>query len=109
QMCDNAMSSYSSAQAEWVLNALAAYDFSKMTHLCDVGGGHGYMLARLLARYPHLERTVLERAEVISDSTRLWAGKLGVSDRCRYVAGERLKAAPSADASRMKLTVHDLA
>jgi len=107
QVFDNAMSSYSSAQAEWVLNALAAYDFSKMTHLCDVGGGHGYMLARLLARYPHLEGTVLERAEVISDSTRLWAGKLGVSDRCRYVAGDMFKTAPRADAYIMKLILHD--
>ena len=107
QVFDNAMSSYSSAQAEWVLNALAAYDFSKMTHLCDVGGGHGYMLARLLARYPHLEGTVLERAEVISDSTRLWAGKLGVSDRCRYVAGDMFKVAPRADAYIMKLILHD--
>jgi O-methyltransferase domain/Dimerisation domain len=107
QVFDNAMSSYSSAQAEWVLDALAAYDFSKITHLCDVGGGHGYMLARLLTQYPHLAGTVLERAEVISDSARLWAGKLGVSDRCRYVTGDMFKAAPPADAYIMKLILHD--
>jgi precorrin-6B methylase 2 len=107
EVFDNAMSSYSSAQAEWVLDALAPYDFSKMTHLCDVGGGHGYMLCRLLAQHPHLKGTVLERAEVIADSARLWAGKLGVSDRCRYVAGDMFKAAPSADTYMMKLILHD--
>lgn len=107
QVFDNAMSSYSSTQAEWVLEALADYDFSKFTHFCDVGGGHGYMLARLLAHYPHLEGTVFERAEVISDSGQLWAGKLGVGDRCRYVAGDMFQAAPPADAYIMKLILHD--
>jgi O-methyltransferase domain/Dimerisation domain len=107
EVFDNAMSSYSSAQAEWVLDALATYDFSTIAHLCDVGGGHGYMLSRLLAQFPHLKGTVLERAEVIADSARLWAGKLGVSDRCRYVAGNMFKAAPRADAYMMKLILHD--
>lgn len=107
EVFDNAMSSYSSAQAEWVLDALGTYDFSKITHLCDVGGGHGYMLCRLLANYPHLQGTVLERTEVIADSAPLWASKLGVSDRCRYLAGDMFKSAPSADAYMMKLILHD--
>ena len=107
EVFDNAMSSYSSAQAEWVLDALRTYDFSKITHLCDVGGGHGYMLCRLLANYPHLQGAVLERTEVIADSAPLWASKLGVSDRCRYLAGDMFKSAPSADAYMMKLILHD--
>jgi len=107
EVFDNAMSSYSSAQAEWVLDALRTYDFSKITHLCDVGGGHGYMLCRLLANYPHLQGAVLERMEVIADSAPLWASKLGVSDRCRYLAGDMFKFAPSADAYMMKLILHD--
>jgi hypothetical protein len=41
EVFDNAMSSYSSVQAEWVLDALGSYDFGKLTRLCDVGGGHG--------------------------------------------------------------------
>jgi len=107
EVFDNAMSSYSSAQAEWVLDALRTYDFSKITHLCDVGGGHGYMLCRLLANYPHLQGAVLERAEVIADSAPLWASKLGVAERCRYLAGDMFKSAPSADAYMMKLILHD--
>jgi hypothetical protein len=107
EVFDNAMSSYSSTQADWVIEALAGYDFSRIAHLCDVGGGHGYMLARLLAQYPHLQGTVLERAEVISDRARLWAGKLGVGDRCRHVAGNMFQDAPPADAYIMKLILHD--
>ena len=107
EVFDNAMSSYSSAQAAWVLEALGSYDFGKLTRLCDVGGGHGYMLCRLLAKYPHLQGTVLERAEVISDGARLWASKLGVSDSCRYVAGDMFSFAPPADAYMMKLILHD--
>jgi len=107
QVFDNAMSSYSGTQAEWVLHALSAYDFSEISHLCDVGGGHGYMLSRLLGQYPRLTGTVLERAEVIADTARLWATKLGVGDRCQYVAGDMYKAAPRADAYLMKLILHD--
>jgi len=107
EVFDNAMSSYSSAQAEWVLDALGSYDLGKLTRFCDVGGGHGYMLCRLLAKYPRLQGTVFERAEVISDSARLWASKLGVSDRCRYVAGDMFNSAPPADAYMMKLILHD--
>jgi O-methyltransferase domain/Dimerisation domain len=107
QVFDHAMSSYSRTQAEWVLDALGSYDFSKVSHLCDVGGGHGYMLSRLLQKYPHLRGTVLERDEVIANTSRLWAGRLGVSARCQYVAGDMFKSAPSADAYMMKLILHD--
>jgi predicted transcriptional regulator len=107
ELFDNAMSSYSSTQAEWVLEALNRYDFSQISHVCDVGGGHGYMLCRLLARHPHLKGTVLEREAVIADSTRLWAGKIGLGSRCAYVAGDMFTAAPGADAYIMKLILHD--
>ena len=40
QVFDDAMSSYSQT-GEWVLDALGTYDFSKISHLCDMGGGHG--------------------------------------------------------------------
>jgi ubiquinone/menaquinone biosynthesis C-methylase UbiE len=107
EVFDGAMSSYSSAQTDWVLEALESYDFAKITHLCDVGGGHGYMLCRFLEKHPHLRGTVLERAEVISDSTRLWAREKGMSNRCEYVAGDMFDAVPTADAYIMKLILHD--
>ncbi len=107
EVFDGAMSSYSTTQANWVLEALQLYDFSKMTHLCDVGGGQGYLLCRFLDKHPHLRGTVLERPEVISDPARLWARQMGMGDRCEYVAGDMFEAVPSADAYIMKLILHD--
>jgi hypothetical protein len=107
EVFDGAMSSYSRAQTDWVLEALESYDFAKITHLCDVGGGRGYMLCRCLEKHPHLRGTVLERAEVIADATRLWVREMGMSDRCEYVAGDMFDAVPPADAYLMKLILHD--
>ena len=81
---DGAMSSYSRTQASWVLEALQSYDFSEITHVCDVGGGQGFMVCQILEKYPHLKGTVLERPEVISYRDRLWAQRMGMSDRCEY-------------------------
>jgi hypothetical protein len=50
---------------------------------------------------------MLERKAVIGDSGRLWANKLGISDRCRYVAGDMFGSLPSADAYMMKLILQD--
>ena len=107
EVFDSAMSSFSHTQASWVLEALQSYDFSKMTHVCDVGGGQGFMLCQLLDKYPHLKGTVLERPDVISDRSRLWAQRMGMGNRCEYVAGNMFETAPSADAYFMKLILHD--
>jgi hypothetical protein len=104
---DEAMSSYSGSQTALALQALEGYDFSGISHLCDVGGGHGHLICGFLAKYPHLRGSVLERPEVIADQSRLWAGRLGLSDRCRYVPGNMFEAVPSADAYLMKLILHD--
>lgn len=107
EVFDEAMSSYSSSQTTLALQALEGYDFSNVSHLCDVGGGHGHLICGFLACYPHLRGSVLERPEVVADSSRLWANKLGLSDRCQYVAGNMFEAVPSADAYVMKLILHD--
>ncbi len=104
---DEAMSSYSSSQTTLALQALEGYDFSSVSHLCDVGGGHGHLICGFLARYPHLRGSVLERPEVVADQSRLWAGKLGLSDRCQYVPGNMFEAVPPADAYVLKLILHD--
>ncbi|GIW70486.1 MAG: methyltransferase [Planctomycetota bacterium] len=103
----DAMSSYCSAQTAWVLEALQGYDFSSIAHICDVGGGHGHLLSSLLARHPHLRGTVLELPQVIEDQELLWANRLGVGDRCTYLAGDMFAAVPPADAYMMKMILHD--
>lgn len=107
EVFNDAMTSYSTMQTAWVLDALDSYDFSPFSTLCDVGGGYGHLLGSLLLEHPHLKGSVLERSPVIESSDQLWAPKLGVEDRCTYVAGDMFEAIPSADAYFMKMILHD--
>jgi hypothetical protein len=108
EVFNQAMSSYSASQTRWILEALDGYDFSKIQHLCDVGGGHGHLICSLLLRHPYITGTVLEMEQVIQDKTLLWANKMGIaSDRCNYVNGDMFNEVPSADAYFMKMILHD--
>lgn len=101
------MTKRSQRETDLVLEALDEYDFSAVSDVCDVGGGHGYLVCRLLDTYPHLDGTVLERPTVIAEEDRLWAPKLGVADRCTYEVGDMFRAVPAADAYLMKFILHD--
>jgi O-methyltransferase domain/Dimerisation domain len=107
EVFNEAMSSYSSSQTTWALEALEGYNFSGVSHLCDVGGGHGQMLCSFLAKHRHLKGTVLELSSVIENTDLLWADKMGVGDRCTYVAGDMFTEVPPADAYMMKMILHD--
>lgn len=104
---NEAMSSFSAIDNALVLEALQAYDFAGISHLCDIGGGHGYALCNLLAKHPHLKGTVLDLPDVLSNKELLWADKLRVADRCAYVAGDMFAAVPVADAYLVKRVLHD--
>jgi len=104
---DAGMSSHSRLQTAWVLDALRDYDFASIAHLCDVGGGQGHLLCHLLVQYPHLVGTVLERPSVLEHSQALWAERLNVANRCRYVAGDMFDDVPAADCYAMKMILHD--
>jgi predicted transcriptional regulator len=107
EVFNQAMSSYSSIQTAWILDALEGYDFSKVQHVCDVGGGQGHLLCSLLVKYPHLKGTVFELDTVIKNKELLWAKKMGVEDRCAYVIGDMFDEVPVADAYIMKMILHD--
>ncbi|MEA1932240.1 MAG: methyltransferase [Euryarchaeota archaeon] len=93
-------------QTEGILAALAdAVD--GLSHLCAVGGGHGYLLSRLLDAHDHLDGTVLERPSVVDATADHWAPKLGVDDRCQYVAGDMFESVPTADGYLLKWVLHD--
>lgn len=104
---NQAMSSYSSTHTQWVLEALDEYDFSQFSHLCDIGGGHGHLICNLLQKHPNLKGAVLELENTIKDKDVLWANKMGLSDRCAYLAGDMFAKVPRADAYMMKMILHD--
>lgn len=104
---NQAMNSYSAVQTKAALEALETFDFRSVRTICDIGGGQGHLLCGFLAQHPHLTGLVLERPSVIQAPERLWANRLGLGDRCRYVVGNMFEAVPSADVYLMKLIIHD--
>jgi O-methyltransferase domain/Dimerisation domain len=104
---NQAMTSYSATQSEWALEALKDFDFSLIRSLCDVAGGHGHLNCAFLKTYGGLSGIVLDLPEVVAQSDELWAPKLGLTDRCRYVGGDMFKQVPAADAYSLKLILHD--
>ena len=107
EVFNQAMSSYSQIQTDWILEALEGFDFSKIQHICDVGGGQGHLLCSILVKYPQLKGSVLELENVIDNKDLLWAPKTGVQDRCTYLAGNMFDDVPKADAYIMKMILHD--
>jgi hypothetical protein len=104
---NQAMSSYSAVQTQTTLAALDSEDFSAIHTLCDVAGGHGHLICGFLAAYPHLAGIVIDLPQVVSESDRLWAPKLGLSERCRYVGGDMFQEVPAAHAYLLKMILHD--
>lgn len=104
---DQAMSSYSGAQSEQVLGALSGTDLSGIRVFCDVAGGHGFMTCAMLQAYPQLSGIVLDLPDVLADEDALWARRLGLESRCRYVGGDMFKEVPRADAYGLKMILHD--
>jgi hypothetical protein len=104
---NEAMSSYSAGQSALALEALEGVDFRSISHLCDVGGGHGHLLCSFLAKYPHLRGTVMDLPSVVGQSDLLWAERLGVADRCEFLGGDMFEEVPAADAYLTKMIIHD--
>jgi len=94
EVFSQAMTSYSATQTTWVLDALSGYDFSKVHHLCDIGGGYGHLLSNLLLKYHHMGGSILELKSLIKNKELLWSSKMGVDDRCMYIEGDMFRVIP---------------
>jgi SAM-dependent methyltransferase len=90
-----------------VAGALArALDTSAENHAVDIGGASGTIIAALLEANPALRGTILERADVVPRAEAELA-KLGLSSRCRAVAGDFFDSVPEADLYILKIILHD--
>ncbi|MCA9773898.1 MAG: methyltransferase domain-containing protein [Myxococcales bacterium] len=82
-----------------------AYDFSGHRRVADVGGGHGRVLAKVLARHPHVEGVLFDRMPGI-EAARKSLGEL--AHRCKLVVGDFFREAPEgADGYILKNILHD--
>ncbi|HEX9596202.1 MAG TPA: methyltransferase, partial [Anaerolineales bacterium] len=83
-----------------------AYAFDGIRSVVDVAGGHGLLLATILAQNPHLKGTLYDEPHVIEGAKN---GPLKpVMDRCTLASGDMFSSVPAgADAYIMKHIIHD--
>lgn len=85
----------------------AAYDFSSVRTLVDVGGGTGNLLTTILLANPTLRGVLFDVPHVVAEARALIAKK-GLSERCEVVEGSFFESVPSGgDAYMMSHVIHD--
>lgn len=93
--------------AGMVDSIVAAYDFSEIGSLVDVGGGEGALLAAILAANPHMRGIVFDLPHVVTGARDVLQ-RADVADRCELVGGSFFETIPAgADAYILKSIVHD--
>lgn len=101
---NDAMTSNSAFTSAAVVDA---YDFSSISKLVDVGGGHGFLLASILAKYSNVKGVVYDTPAVVAEARKLLDAH-GVGERCETVSGDFFESVPAgADAYIMKYIIHD--
>jgi orsellinic acid C2-O-methyltransferase len=86
---------------------LREFDFSDLRVVADVGGGHGGLLAGVLAAHPELQGILYDLPAGIAGAEDHLRQK-GVAERCTLVAGDFFESVPEgADAYLLKFVLHD--
>jgi hypothetical protein len=99
-----AMTSAASVKADATVRA---YDFSKCGIVVDVGGGHGTLLATILAAHPKIRGVLFDLPHVVEGAGAVLRAA-GVDDRCETVAGSFFEVVPTGgDAYIMQTVIHD--
>jgi O-methyltransferase domain len=85
----------------------AAYDFSKMKTVADVGGSTGNMIATILSRYPETRGILFDLPHVVAEAPPFLEQR-GVADRVRIEGGSFFDRVPAgADAYVLSHVIHD--
>lgn len=87
--------------------AVPRYDFTDRKLIVDVGGGHGALLAAVLARAPQARGVLFDLPSVL-DGAGARFEDAGVAQRCTLQGGSFFEAVPDgADLYLMKTVIHD--
>ena len=85
----------------------AAYDFSDLTTIVDVGGATGNLLTTILASYPGSRGILFDLPHVVRDAPPLIQAR-GLADRVAIEAGNFFESVPSGgDAYLLSHIIHD--
>ncbi len=86
---------------------LSSYDFSSISKIVDVGGGHGSLIASILRANPQMKRVLFD-APSVAEGVQSRPEVEGVADRCEVVAGDFFQSVPNdGDAYILKWIIHD--
>lgn len=93
--------------AEAASAVAAAYDFAHFAAIVDGGGGHGVLLAAILAANPALRGILFDLPNAAEGAEKLIEAA-GLRGRCEFVAGDFFEGVPDgADAYILKSVIHD--
>ena len=98
---DDLMTSMSALAVDAVATS---YDFGPRSHVVDVGGGQGSLLAAVLRRNAHLSGEVFDQAHVVAPD-----GPTDLADRWTGTGGSFFEVVPAADCYLLKWILHDWA
>lgn len=104
QVFNDAMTSMSLGSSVAVIQA---FDFTGIKNLVDIGGGHGFLLASILEKYPTMNGILFDIQAVVDEAKTLLE-QHDVAERCKTVGGNFFETAPNGgDAYIMKHIIHD--
>jgi hypothetical protein len=104
QIFNDAMTSFSGV---WFGPVVEAYDFTRYSTIIDVGGGHGRLLAAILASAPDSRGVLYDLPEVIAGAAPLLQEN-HVAERVRLAEGSFFDSVPAGgDAYVLKHIIHD--
>ena len=104
ELFDAAMQEFSAARVGAVV---AAYDFSGLGTIVDVGGGRGSLLAGILKSHPAARGVLFDQPPVVAEAPAVLSAA-GVADRCTAVGGSFFDSVPAGgDAYILSVVIHD--
>lgn len=95
------------ASPEFLADAAGGYDWAELSHVVDVGGGTGALMAAILQSGPDLSGTLVDLPETIGRARELM-GERGLTDRCEFSGQSFFDPLPTGgDAYVLGRVIHD--
>jgi hypothetical protein len=96
-----------SASSRRIGPVIAAYDFSGIRTIVDVGGGHGAFIAAILNANPTMRGILFDLPHVVAGAQPLLEAA-AIATRCETISGNFLEAAPGGgDTYLLSKVIHD--
>lgn len=87
---------------------VAAYDFSGVDTVVDIGGGRGDLLVAILSAHPRMRGVLVDSPQVIQSAEKVLEDA-GVTERCELVAQDIFQGVPGGgDCYLLKSVIHGL-